>query len=295
MGKEKRFAAIDIGSNAIRLLLSDVIKEKDEVYYKKAALVRMPVRLGEDAFVRGELGDKKIQQLEQTMMGFKYLIEAYRPVAMRACATSAMREAANGRDICARIMEKTGFNIDIIDGKEEAEIIFSNFQWGDIEKGIPDIFVDVGGGSTEISIIKKDYNVSTSFNIGTIRLLMDMVNTHDWDELKKWVKKEMGPLKAAVARASGGNIHKILSLSGNKKAEEVTMSHMRKVQTLLQSYNLTERITRLNLKPDRADVILPALKIYFSIMKWGNIHSYKVPQMGLAEGLIRQLYRKNPS
>ncbi|MBN1904761.1 MAG: exopolyphosphatase [Deltaproteobacteria bacterium] len=294
MSREIRFAAIDIGSNAIRLLLSSVITDHEEVCYKKGAFVRMPVRLGEDAFITGEISDKKIEQLEQTMMGFKHLMDAYSPLAFRACATSAMREASNSKAICIRIKEKTGINIDVIEGKEEAEIIFGNNQWGDSEKGLPDVFIDVGGGSTEISILKKDKKVSRSFNIGTIRLIKDMVNSHDWDDIESWVKQEILPLNIVSAKASGGNIHKILSLSGNKKSEEVTVIHMRKVQKLLESYNITERIMKLGLKPDRADVILPALKIYYSIMKWGNFHSYKVPQMGLSEGLVRQLYRKNP-
>lgn len=294
MAKETRFAAIDIGSNAIRLLLSSVIADKGEVCYKKGAFVRMPVRLGEEAFVTGEISDKKIEQLEQTMIGFKYLMDAYSPVAYRACATSAMREASNSKVICERIKGKSGINIDVIDGKEEAEIIFGNNQWIDSNKGVPDVFVDVGGGSTEISIFKKEKKISRSFNIGTIRLLKDMVNSHDWEDIELWVKQEIFPLNITSSKASGGNIHKILSLSGNKKSEEVSVVHMRKVQKLLQSYNITERIIKLGLKPDRADVILPALKIYYSIMKWGNFHSYKVPQMGLSEGLIRQLYRSNP-
>lgn len=294
MGREKRFAAIDIGSNAVRLLLSGVMEEKGEIFFKKAAFIRMPVRLGEDAFLRGEIRDKRIKQLEHTMIGFKNLIEAYNPEDYRACATSAMREASNSGEICSRIKKNADIDIHIIDGKEEAEIIFSNSQWADTSVNATDVFVDVGGGSTEISILKNNEGVSNSFNIGTIRLMRDMVSSNDWHEMELWVKKEISPLKILSARASGGNIHKILSLSGNKKAEQVSINQMRRVRKLLKSYTVTERIIKLGLKPDRADVILPAFKIYFSIMKWANLHTYKVPQMGLADGIIRQLHKKNP-
>lgn len=294
MEKEKRFAAIDIGSNAVRLLLSTVIKGKDEIFYKKAAFIRMPVRLGESSFMDGEISKEKIEQLEQTIMGFKHLMEAYRPASHRACATSAMREATNSAYICNRIKEKTGIDINIINGKEEADIIFFNSQWEITDKSLPEVFVDVGGGSTEIRIMRKENSLSCSFNIGTIRLLKDMVASSDWDKMKLWVKEQIAPLRITTARASGGNIHKILSLSGNKKARKLSVNQMRKVRKILKSYNLMERITVLGLKPDRADVILPALKIYFFIMKWSNIKTYIVPQMGLADGIIRQLYLSYP-
>jgi len=213
-------------------------------------------------------------------------------VVQRLQETTGAKQILFGPDanLARYVHEKTGIDIEVIDGKTEADIIFFDSQWEKGDKNIPEIFADVGGGSTEIRVLEKKKSISCSFNIGTIRILMDMVSSSDWENMKRWVKEQIGPLGITAAMASGGNIHKILSLSGNKKARRLSINQMRKVRKILTSYNLIERITILGLKPDRADVILPALKIYFLIMKWSKIKTYIVPQMGLADGIIRQLY-----
>jgi exopolyphosphatase/guanosine-5'-triphosphate,3'-diphosphate pyrophosphatase len=287
-----KFSAIDIGSNAIRLLLSEVFEDDPEPCFKKISLIRMPIRLGEDVFLRHCISDAKIDQLVHSMAGFKHLMAAYRPVAYRACATSAMREAENSAAICKRIQKETGIDVQIIDGRKEAEIIFAN---GNPKRAhgsdqYAKVYLDVGGGSTEITILHKGRRVSRSFNIGTIRVMQDMVTSLDWDQMKQWVQDQTAQLDNMVAICSGGNIHKILRLSKSKDGVSITLKQMKKVRKLLKAHTVAERITKLGLKPDRADVILPAHKIYYSVLKWGKIPLVRVPQMGLADGLVRQLY-----
>ncbi|MGD9246882.1 MAG: exopolyphosphatase [Desulfobacteraceae bacterium] len=290
-----KYAAIDIGSNAVRLLLSAVFETDEGPYFRKISLIRMPIRLGDDAFIQHCISDPKIGQLVQAMTGFKHLIEAYQPIAYRACATSAMREAQNGLQICRRIREEAGIEVQIIDGKEEAGIIFANSTPKRADDKAVEVYLDVGGGSTEITIFNDNQQVSRSFNIGTIRLMQDMVTSADWEMMKQWVKEKTEPFHHLVAVCSGGNIHKIKRLSKSKDGETISFKHMKKVRKLLKAYTVAERVTKLGLKPDRADVILPAHKIYYSVLKWGRIPLIKVPQMGLADGIVRQLYfQENP-
>jgi exopolyphosphatase/guanosine-5'-triphosphate,3'-diphosphate pyrophosphatase len=291
-----KYAAIDIGSNAVRLLLSAVFETDKGPYFKKISLIRMPIRLGSDVFINRCISDPKIDQLIEAMTGFKHLVRAYQPVAYRACATSAMREAENGSKVCRRIREKAGIAIQIIDGKEEAKIIFADNTRKRVCNKAVEVYLDVGGGSTEITIFNNARNVSHSFNIGTIRLMQNMVTSADWEEMKQWVREKTEPFKHLVAVCSGGNIHKILKLSNSEDGETISFKHMKKIRTLLNTYSVAERVTKLGLKPDRADVILPAHKIYYSVLKWGRIPVIKVPQMGLADGIIRQLYfQKDPA
>ena len=285
-----KFAAIDIGSNAVRLLLSSVFETDHGPYFKKISLIRMPIRLGEDAFIHQRIGEDKINRLVWTMTGFKHLMAAYGPVAHRACATSAMREARNSDDICQRVADETGIEIQVIDGSEEAQIIFANGNGKVHAAGKAMVYLDVGGGSTEITILDDGQRASRSFNIGTIRLMEDMVPSAEWDHLKRWVQSRTCDLDKPEAFGSGGNIHKIVRLSKHKQTESISFKQMKKVRKLLKAYTVDERITQLGLKPDRADVILPAHKIYYSVMKWGGIPVIRVPQMGLADGLVRQLH-----
>jgi exopolyphosphatase/guanosine-5'-triphosphate,3'-diphosphate pyrophosphatase len=285
-----KYAAVDIGSNAVRLLLSAVFETDTGPYFRKISLIRMPIRLGDDAFVHRCISDPKIDRLIQSMIGFKHLIEAYQPIAYRACATSAMREAQNGSQICRRIREKAGIDVQIIDGKEEARIISTNSSRKRTPDNAVEVYLDVGGGSTEITIFNGDRPLSRSFNIGTIRLMQDMVASADWEQMKQWVKDKTAPFAHLVAVCSGGNIHKIIRLSKSKDGETISFKHMKKVRKLLKQYTVAERVTKLGLKPDRADVILPAHKIYHSVLKWGRIPLIKVPQMGLADGIVRQLH-----
>lgn len=285
-----RFAAIDIGSNAVRLLLAGVFEADSEPFFKKISLIRMPIRLGEDSFVKNQISDDKIEKLIQSMIGFKHLIAAYQPISFRACATSAMREAKNHGAICKRVLDESGIDIQVISGQEEADIIFSNGSrpFGNYDNA--QVYVDVGGGSTEVTVFHNGDQVSRSFNIGTIRVMQDMVTSADWDEMKMWVRDQTAQLKNITAIGSGGNIHKILRLAKSKDGPCISRKQMKKVRKLLKAHTVAERIVKLGLKPDRADVILPAHKIYHSILKWGKIPYIKVPQMGLADGIVRRLY-----
>jgi exopolyphosphatase/guanosine-5'-triphosphate,3'-diphosphate pyrophosphatase len=287
-----KYSAVDIGSNAVRLLLSAVFETETGPYFRKISLIRMPIRLGDDAFIHRNISDPKIDQLIHAMTGFQHLIAAYQPIAYRACATSAMREARNGSQICRRIRQKTGIEVQIIDGKEEARIISANSGSKRTPDTAVEVYLDVGGGSTEITIFNGDRPVSRSFNIGTIRLMQDMVTSAEWEQMKQWVKDKTAHLDHLVAVCSGGNIHKIIRLAKSKDLETISFKHMKKVRKLLKRYTVAERVTKLGLKPDRADVILPAHKIYHSVLKWGGISLVKVPQMGLADGIVRQLHRR---
>jgi len=286
-----RFAAIDIGSNAVRLLLSEVFETQNGPYFRKISLIRMPIRMGKDSFIRGKISKDKADQLLATIRGFKSLVTAYGPLDFRACATSAMREADNGLKIQKRIKEQTGVDIQIISGKEEAKIIFANNPWSHLEEGKAWLFVDVGGGSTEITIHSFGKTVSRSFGIGTIRLLEDLVNKKTWKEMKSWIRDHTRAFSSIEAIGSGGNINKIIKLAKPSEGKTITLAKMKRVKNNLDFFSYEDRITKLGLKPDRADVIMPALKIYMSVMKWGGIRSISVPQIGLADGLVRIMHR----
>ncbi|BBO93037.1 exopolyphosphatase [Desulfosarcina ovata] len=288
----ERYAAIDIGSNAVRLLLSEAFETDSGPYFRKISLIRMPVRLGSDAFIREKISKGNAKRLTQTIQGFKQLVKAYRPLDFQACATSAMREAANGNKIRKRIRAKTGVDIRIISGKEEARTIFANNPWGHLPEGGAWLFVDVGGGSTEITIFANGKTVSHSFGIGTIRLLENLVSPSQWKAMKRWIRDHTRDFTSIDAVGSGGNINKLIKLAKCTDGRSITLGKMKKVRGYLKFFSYEDRITKLGLKPDRADVIMPALKIYISVMKWGGIHTLSVPQVGLADGLVRLMYRK---
>jgi exopolyphosphatase / guanosine-5'-triphosphate,3'-diphosphate pyrophosphatase len=288
-----KFAAVDIGSNAVRLLLASVFEMESGPYFRKISLIRMPIRLGMDVFTDHSIGPQRAEKLVQTLVGFKHLIMAYGPAAYRACATSAMREARNRKQVCNQIRQRAGIEVEVIDGQEEARIIFSNSRTDATEGQDAQIFVDVGGGSTEITLCVGERRISQSFNIGTIRLLQDMVTTLDWNQMKDWVQAQTRFYKKITAAGSGGNIHKLLRLAKSKDGQSVCTAKIKRIRTRLEAYTVAERITRLGLKPDRADVILPAIRIYLSVLNWAKITSIRVPQMGLADGIIRRLYEQH--
>lgn len=288
--RHTRFAAIDIGSNAVRLLLSAVFETEPEPYFRKISLIRMPIRLGGDAFIRGTISPSKIDKLVHTMTGFKSLIDAYRPVDYCACATSAMREADNGDEICERIRKTAGVDIQIINGKKEAKIIFANRTWKRMDKNSACMFVDVGGGSTEITLFSRKETVSASFNIGTLRLLHDLVQDRHWQRMEQWIKRHTVVYQNIEAIGSGGNINKLIKMAPSNSNRSICLKKLKKVRKQLKSIPIDKRITDLGLKPDRADVILPATKIYMAVLNWGDIQKIKVPQIGLADGLVRTMY-----
>ena len=288
----RRFAAIDIGSNAVRLLMSQVFETDSGPYFRKISLIRMPIRMGSDVFIHGKISKENADRLLSTIHGFKSLIASYRPIAFRACATSAMRESSNGEKIRKRILDETGIDIHIVNGRQEARIIFANNPWTNLDEGSACLFVDVGGGSTEITIYSAHKTSSHSFGIGTIRLLEEIVHKSQWKEMRSWIRRHTRHFANVTAIGSGGNINKIIKLAKCTDGRSITFGKMKKVRAHLKFFSYDERIVKLGLKPDRADVIMPALKIYMSVMKWGGIRTIEVPQIGLADGLVRLMYRQ---
>lgn len=293
--KMKKLAAIDIGSNAMRLLINNVIEYNGLKLFKKVDIVRVPIRLGTEAFKEKNISEYTRKRLVQALHGYKHLIEAHEVVNYRGCATSAMREAKNGAEIIQQIKDETGIHIEIIDGKEEAEIIYANH----IEKLIDDqqayLYVDVGGGSTEITFFKNGIvQNSKSFNIGTIRILNDMISTPMWEELHRWLEETLQGQTVQII-GSGGNINKVAKISRKDPNKPLSFDYLNNYYKILKSYTYEERIIELDLNPDRADVIIPAMKIFTSIMKWSKAKHIYVPKIGLADGIIKELEKNEKS
>jgi len=289
-----KFAAIDIGSNAMRLLFCRVLNNDKTTTYIKESLIRMPLRLGEDAFSLGEISPKNEKRLIKTIKAFSLMIEAYNPISYKSCATAALRSAKNGNKIVKKINKKTNANLKIITGDEEARLIMSNHieKHLDIKKHY--IYIDVGGGSTEISFIyNRKKAKSKSFPIGSVRLLKNQVLDKDWKKMQSWVESKRKKITGSIkAIGSGGNINKIFSIAEDKKKNEISFDIIKKVLDDIEPYNLKDRITVLGFRPDRADVISHAGKIYTSIMDWAGTKKMIVPQSGLPDGIIHELYDK---
>ena len=291
-----KFAAIDIGSNAVRLLLARVFEKDDGPFIKKESLVRMPLRLGDDAFLRKSIPEEKVKKLSNTMLAFKYLMEAYEPLDYLACATSAMREAENSDKIITEIAKFSGIKLEVIDGKREANIIFSTHIEEQLKLDTAYLYIDVGGGSTELTLFHKNQPVEErSFNIGTIRLLNNLVTKKQWNEVKEWTKEQCLKFNDISAIGSGGNINKMFRLSGKKENSPISYKKLILISNSIRQFSFEERIYKLGLRPDRADVILPASKIFTSVMRWGDIKQIYVPQIGLADGLVHILYNRYKS
>jgi exopolyphosphatase/guanosine-5'-triphosphate,3'-diphosphate pyrophosphatase len=286
-----KFAAIDIGSNAVRLLFCNVI-ENGEVYFKKAELIRIPIRLGDDSFLRKEISKEKADKLIYAMIAFSHLMKVFEPLDYRACATSAMRDADNGKEIIERIKLESGLDVEIIDGKKEAEIIYSNHIAEHLEDDKSYIYIDVGGGSTELTLFSNHEIVaSKSFNIGTIRMLHQQIDKEQWNAFKDWVKLTTAPFKPIVAIGSGGNINKIYKML-RKKDKPIHFTELKTLSDILNSYTYDDRMKKMNLNPDRADVIIPAAKIFRTVMKAAEAPEIIVPQIGLSDGIVHLLYEK---
>ena len=288
-----KFAAIDIGSNAVRLLFSQVFEDGKSTTFKKDALFRVPLRLGDDVFENGKISKEKISSLIDTMIAFKFLIKAYKPLDFMACATSAMREAGNKNEILKKIKKEAGIKLQIISGKKEADIIYSNQIAEKLDKNGTYLYIDVGGGSTELTLISKSrISSSQSFNIGTVRFLKKKDLKSEWTKMEKWLKENAGLYTSIEGIGSGGNINKIFRMSGIKEGKPLLLKNLKKIFNELSSHTLEERITKLGLRPDRADVIIPAANIFISVMKWSKIKNLYVPQVGLSDGIIHVLYEK---
>jgi len=289
-----KYGAIDIGSNGIRLLISSVIEQKGrDTIFKKISLVRVPIRLGADVFISQKISENNYLRMLDALMAFKLLMNTHKVVRYRACATSAMREALNGQSLAKKIFKETGIQIDIIDGKDEATMIALTNLKSLIEDNQVFLYVDVGGGSTEFTIFSKGHAItSKSFKLGTVRLLNDMVEDSMWDQVEKWVKQQTKNFSKISLIGTGGNINNIYKNSGVKIGKPLSYLYLSSFNDLLKSYSYEERITELNLNPDRADVIIPAIRIYLSAMKWSKAKSIYVPKIGLSDGIIRSLYNE---
>lgn len=285
------FAAIDIGSNAMRLLFSRVYVVDGKPHFSKEELIRMPIRLGEDVFLQGKISELKATRLIGALKGFSELIKAYGVVAQKAVATSAMRDASNGPQIIEKVFAETGIQVEIIDGKKEAALVFSNHIEELLNPKHAYLYIDVGGGSTELTLYFDNKVVAAkSFNIGTVRMLLDKVDKEEWEEMKAWLKRNTTGIHPLSAIGSGGNINKIFKLSGKKETKHLSIDKLKGIYEMLCSYTYQERVERLDLKPDRADVIIPAAKIFLTVMKNADIEKVFVPQVGLSDGLVHQMY-----
>ena len=288
-----KFASIDIGSNAVRLLLCSVVEKQGEPLFKKNELVRIPLRLGEDAFVHKKISDEKADKLVKTMQAFRLLMDVFGAVDYRACATSAMREASNGAELMARVRLEANIHLEIIDGRTEAEIIYANHIAEHLNHDSSYLYIDVGGGSTELTIFSDNkYVYSQSFNIGTIRLLHNTVSKEHWNDFKETVRNITKNYKPMIAIGSGGNINKIYKILKKKDGKSLPYEKIKELSDHLTGFSLEERISQLGLNPDRADVILPAAKIFLSVMKNADIKEIIVPQIGLSDGIVHLLYEK---
>jgi exopolyphosphatase/guanosine-5'-triphosphate,3'-diphosphate pyrophosphatase len=287
-----RLAAIDIGSNAARLLISEVvINNQGDPSFIKLNLVRVPLRLGFDVFESGEISKEKIGMILQTMRAYKHLMSAYGVKSVKACATSAMRDASNAEDIIRKVKLETGIAIEVISGDAEATLIYENHIAETMDKGRSYLYIDVGGGSTELTFFSEGkLVVKESFNIGTIRLLKNMVNEDQWNRMKEFLKTKVRGQKNVTAIGSGGNINKIFSLSKRKEGKPLTLELLRDYHKELSNFSIEERIQVYKLREDRADVIVPALLIFINVMRWIDCEEIYVPKIGLADGLIHHLY-----
>jgi len=287
--KIDRYAGIDIGSNGVRLLIMNVYIIDELPRYDKAILVRAPVRLGSDSFVKNEIQEDTIEMLTEAMKSFQSLMKCYKVKKYRACATSALREASNAEMVVELVFQKSNIKIDLIDGKEEAEIIYTTqiIEYIKDEKGY--VFIDVGGGSTEITYYYRGKSrASRSFKIGTVRALKNLVEYREWLELESFIK-ELKLSEDSVAVGTGGNINTLFKKSQKPLGKPLTLRYLRDMHKELKLLTVDERIIHYNFNPDRADVIVPALEIYTTIMKLAKINDIYVPKIGLADGIVRSL------
>ncbi len=287
------FAAVDIGSNAMRLLFCRAYDLGGKAHFSKEELIRLPIRLGEDVFLNGIISPRKADKLVTAMRGFHELIKVYEVDGYRAVATSAMRDASNGNEVIERIKNETGLQVEIIDGKLEAQLVFSNHIEEMLNPKHAYLYIDVGGGSTELTLYSNQKVVAAkSFNIGTVRMLLNKVEKDEWEKMKEWLKKNTTGIHPLHAIGSGGNINKIFKMT-KKQNENLSYQKLKSVHEMLNSYTYQERIDILGLKPDRADVIVHASKIFTIIMKTADIEDIFVPQIGLSDGIVHDLYEKH--
>ena len=288
----KKYAAIDIGSNAMRLLVTNIVEQEGcKTQFNKSSLVRVPIRLGQDAFTVGEISEENIERMVDAMKAFMLLMKVHKVEQYRACATSAMREAYNGKEVVEIIKKKADIKIDIIDGKKEAAIIAASDLKQFIISDKAYLYVDVGGGSTEFSLFfEGNIIASKSFKNGTVRLLNEMVNDIVWQEMEKWIKSNVEPFENITLIGSGGNINKLFKLSEKNQDKPLSYMYVQSQYQKLNSMTYEQRIADLGLNPDRADVIIPATRIYLNAMKWSGARHIYVPKIGLSDGIVKAMY-----
>lgn len=289
----KKYGAIDIGSNAMRLLIANVVEEDGkDPQFNKSSLIRVPIRLGQDVFTTGQISEENISRMVDAMNGFRLLMKVYGVEHYKACATSAMRESTNGKQVAKIIQDQSNIKIDIIEGKDEAQIIASTDLNSFINKDKNYLYIDVGGGSTEFSFfVKGEIFESKSFKIGTVRLLNEIVAEEVWHEIEFWIKTNSQKFEGEIILiGSGGNINKIFKLSGKPQSKPLSLGYLTKEYNKLTSLTYEERIYQLGLNTDRADVIIHALKIYKNAMKWSGAKQIFVPKIGLSDGIVKALY-----
>ncbi len=290
------YAGIDVGSNAIRLLLMSAIDYKGKTHFKKVSLVRVPIRLGQDVFTEGEISKRNTIRLISSMRAFKQLMIAHEVDFSRACATSAMREATNGKLVAEQVRNETGINLEVISGQEEADIIFSTHIETILDTNKNYLYIDVGGGSTEMTLfVKGEVATMKSFNIGTIRLLNDLVTEEDWDEMKNWLKAHRVEFKDLEAIGSGGNINRIYKMNQKMNWQPLYRDELVESAERINNMTYEERLILLNMNLDRADVVQHASNIFLKVTKWAKIRKIHVPNVGLADGMIRQMHEERNS
>ena len=291
--KIKKYAAIDIGSNAIRMLVSNVIEDEKERLIQKNALVRVPIRLGEDAFTSGEISSKNKKRIIKSMKAFKNLMRVHDVKDYLAYATSALREAQNGAKIVEQVLRKSGIKIEIIDGKTEAKIISNTSIFNQIGEDKAYLYVDVGGGSTEFSILKNGKRLhSKSFKIGTVRLLNNGVSKALWEQAEEWVVHHTKDYAKVYLLGTGGNINKLHKMAGIKESRPISYLTLSALYTKLKKLTYEERIIKYGLNPDRSDVILPAAQLFLKTLAWSGAKVVYVPKVGLSDGMIRELCKR---
>ena len=290
--KLKKFAAIDIGSNAIRILIANIIQTDHGVVFQKNSLIRSPVRLGEDSFTLGEISPKSLKRFVKTMKAFKLLMNIHGVSKYKAYATSALREANNSSHVINMVKKKAGIKVEIIDGIKEAEIISNNKISEFINTQKTFLFVDVGGGSTEFTFISEGIHVaSKSFKIGTVRLINNLVDDRVWIGIENWIKKNSKKFQKITLMGSGGNINKLFKLSNIKEGKPLSKIKLSQLFKLLEELNYEERVLKFDLNPDRADVIVPAARIYLKALEWSGGQKIYVPRFGLSDGMIKYMYK----
>jgi exopolyphosphatase/guanosine-5'-triphosphate,3'-diphosphate pyrophosphatase len=287
------YGAIDIGTNAARLLVGEVVKQNGHSFVKKISYTRIPLRLGLDVFESGEISERKLAEFSKTIKAFKLISEVFHVEKIRACATSAMREANNGEMVKNHIFNETGIEIEIIGGEDEAQLIFSAFFLLDFDKSMPFVVIDVGGGSTEISVFESGQKTSSkSFQLGTIRLLKKKEKQNVWSEVRTWIEENVDTSKIHKVFATGGNINKLHKMLGLRFMEPLKYRDLDEIYGKLKDLTIEQRVEKFQLKEDRADVIVPACEIFKTLMEDLKVKELIIPRIGLSDGIIYDLYKQ---